>query len=137
MRLFICALALSTAAFAGVIGGSAELNPVRTQPHPQQQADVHQVIVKLRAASAVALSSGRVQALSAQDRIANLAARAGLTMKEAHPITDSLHVMQVEPASAGDPVAATVAHLRTDADVEYAEADERRYPHAVPNDTLY
>jgi serine protease len=78
-----------------------------------------------------------VQALSVSDRIANLAARSGLRMREAHPITDSLHVMQVEPAAAADPVAATVAHLRADADVEYAEADERRYPHAVPNDTLY
>jgi serine protease len=137
MRFLICALALSAAAFAGVIGGSAELNPVRTQPHPQQQADLHQVIVKLRAANAAAPASGRFQPLSVQDRVANLAARAGLTMKEARPITDYLHVMQVEPASAGDPVAATVARLRADADVEYAEADERRYRHAVPNDTLY
>jgi serine protease len=135
MRFFILVMALSAAAFAGVIGGSTELNPVRRQPHPQQQADVHQVIVKLRAANAAA--PGSVRGLSAQDRIANLAARAGLTMKEAHPITETLHVMRVEPASAGDPVAMTVARLSADPDVEYAAADERRYPHAVPNDTLY
>jgi len=128
MRFFLCAIALSAAAVAGTIGGSVESNPVLRQPHPQLQADVHHVIVKLRASATTAV---------ARDRVANVAARAGLVIREEHPITSSLHVMQVEPASAGDPVAATVARLSADADVEFAVADERRYPHAIPNDTLY
>jgi serine protease len=119
------------------MGGAAELNPVRTQPHPEAQADVHQVIVKLRPAIAVASVSGRGQTRSPQERIANLAVRAGLTVRTVRTITDYLHVLQVEPVAAGDSVATTVARLRADADVEYAEADERRYPHRVPNDTLY
>jgi len=38
---------------------------------------------------------------------------------------------------AGESVAQTAARLRADPDVEYAEPDQRRYVHAIPNDTLY
>ena len=143
MRLVLCALALSAAAYASVIGGSAELNPVRT--HPRQDASaldtgVQQIIVKLRSADAGA-ATGSVQiqaaAVSGQDRIANLAARSGLTMRDSRQIFDRMHVMQVEPASTGDSIDATLARLRADPDVEYAVPDERRYIHAIPNDPLY
>jgi serine protease len=140
MRLILCAMALSAVAYASVIGGSAELNPVRTHPHAEpgiREASVHQIIVKLRAAAAVTPGSVQAQAVSVQDRVANLAARSGLTMRDSRQIFDLMHVMQVEPASAGDSVTATLARLRADPDVEYAVPDERRYIHAVPNDTLY
>jgi serine protease len=133
-------MALSAAAYASVIGGSAELNPVRTHPHAQdsiREASVHQIIVKLRPAAAATPGSVQAQAVSVRDRVANLAARSGLTMRDSQQIFDRMHVMQVEPASAGDSVAATLARLRADSDVEYAVPDERRYIHAVPNDTLY
>jgi serine protease len=134
-------MALSAAAYASVIGGSAELNPVRTQPHPQagvREASVHQIILKLRAAAPATPGSVQAQAVvSVPDRVANLAARSGLTMRDSRQIYDRMHVMQVEPASAGDSVAATVARLKADPEVEYAVPDERRYIHAVPNDTLY
>jgi serine protease len=141
MRLLLCAMALSAAAYASVIGGSAELNPVRTHTHEDagvRDASVQQIIVKLRAAAgAAAPGSVQLQAVSAHDRIANLAARSGLAMRDSRQILDRMHVMQVEPASAGDSVAATLARLRTDSDVEYAVPDERRYIHAIPNDPLY
>jgi serine protease len=133
-------MALSAAASASVIGGSAELNPVRTHSHQQasvREASVQRIIIKLRAAGAAAAGSVQKQALSAHDRVANLAARSGLTMRDSRQIFDRMHVMQVEPASAGDPVAATLTRLRADSDVEYAVPDERRYIHAVPNDPLY
>jgi serine protease len=138
MRLLLCALALSAAAYASVIGGSAELNPVRTHPHQDAgvpDASVQQIIVKLRAGAPA--GSVQVETVSAQDRIANLAARSGLTMRNSWQIFDRMHVMQVEPASAGDAAAVTLARLRADSDVEYAVPDERRYIHAVPNDPLY
>jgi serine protease len=127
MRVLICALALSAAAYASVIGDSGELNPVRTHPHRQYEDSVHHVIVKLRSTSA----------LAAHERITNLAARSGLTMRDSRQIFDRMHVIQVEPASPDDSVAATVERLKADSDVEYAVADERRYIHAVPNDPLY
>jgi serine protease len=140
MRLVLCAMALSAAAYASVIGGSAELNPVRTHPHAEasiREASVHQIIVKLRAAAAATPGSVQAQAVSVRDGVANLAARSGLTMRDSRQIFDRMHVMQVEPASAGDSVADTLTRLAADSDVEYAVPDERRYIHAVPNDTLY
>jgi serine protease len=138
MRLLACMLALSAAAGAGAIDGSAEHNPVRTHPAAQAQSKVQRIIVKLRAnASATTTASARVQAMSAEDRVAGLASRVGVTLQESHPITDQIHVMQVEPAVSGESVPQTVSRLRADSDVEYAEPDQRRYIHAVPNDPLY
>lgn len=137
MRVFICALALSAAAYAGVIGGSTETNPVRTHPTSQSEASVQQIIVKLRASGAAMPGYAQAQALPARDRVANLASRSGLTMRDGWQIFDRMHVLQVEPASAGDSIPATLERLRADSDVEYAVPDERRYIHAVPNDPLY
>jgi serine protease len=122
MRVFILALALSAAAYASVIGGSSELNPVRTHPHRQSEDGVQQIIVKLRPSSAAA---------------ANVVARVRLTMRESRQIVDRMHVIRVEPATANETVAASVERLKADPDVEYAVPDERRYIHAVPNDSLY
>jgi serine protease len=102
------------------------------------QSDVHQVIVKLRGtASAAATSSGQVHVLSAHERLSAVAIRVGLTMDETRPITDKMHIVRVRPAVAGETIAATVARLQADSEVEYAEPDQRRYAHAVPNDPLY
>jgi len=151
MRLLICAMAFSAAAYASVIGGSTESNPVRSHPHQQTRAAVQRVIVKLRASSgagagglgagsasaSAASASASAEALSAHDRIANLAVRSGLTMRESHAILDRMHVMQVEPAASGDSMEATLKRLRADSEVEYAVPDGRKYIHAVPTDTLY
>jgi serine protease len=45
--------------------------------------------------------------------------------------------MHVLPAVAGESLAATLARLRTDPAVVYAEIDQRRYVHAEPDDPLY
>jgi serine protease len=140
MRILICAMALSASAYASVIGGATETNPVRVHPQGQSEPTIQRIIVKLRSTSTVGLAStGTVQAqsLSAHDRIANIAARSGLTMRESHPVFDRMHVMQVEPTATGDSMAATLERLKVDADVEYAVPDGRKYIHAVPNDTLY
>jgi serine protease len=121
MRVLILALAVSAAAYASTIGGSSELNPVRTHPHHQTDDSVQQVIVKLRSSTAAS----------------SLVARVHLTMRESRQIVDRMHVIRVEPASANESIAATIERLQADPDVEYAVPDERRYIHAVPNDPLY
>ncbi len=130
-------MALSAAVYASVIGGSTELNPVRTHPAATASSVVHQVIVKLRAPDAAAAGVAQSRALSSHDRIANLVARSSLAMHETHPIFDRMHVVRVEPASAGESIVDTLERLSSDSEVEYAVADERRYIHAVPNDPLY
>jgi serine protease len=134
MRLFICALVVSAAAVAGVIG-SVENNPVRHRPATQAGASAQRVIAKLRPKTS---ASTQAQAITTpQNRAQALTARVGLSLVESQVVADRLLVLQVEPAVAGESVAQTVARLRADPDVEYVEPDQRRYVHAVPNDTLY
>jgi serine protease len=45
--------------------------------------------------------------------------------------------MHVVPTQAGEPMAVTLARLRADPQVVYAEPDQRRYINAVPSDPLY
>jgi serine protease len=139
MRGLIFAMALSVTAYGSVVGGSSEVNPVRTHPHRQAEQVVHQVIVKLRAPGPGPATTGTVhaQTVSVRDRMANLAVRSGLTLRDSREIFDRMQVMEVEPAASGDSVAATVEHLKADPDVEYAVPDERRYIHAVPTDPLF
>jgi len=134
MRLFICALVVSAAAIAGVIGG-IESNPVRHRPAANTESAAQRVIAKLRPASSETMQAQA--ATTFQSRAQGLAARVGMNLVESHVIADRMLVMQVEPAALGESVAQTVARLRADPDVEYAEPDQRRYVHAVPNDTLY
>jgi len=138
MRLLFCALAVSAAAFAGVIGGSAELNPVRTHTHTQQQSATQRVVVKLREISTAAGTTARAQSITPQDRISSLALRTGLSMKGVRTITSRLHALQLQPTDSTESIETTLARLRADADVEYAEVDGHRYAHAgPPNDPLY
>ncbi len=111
---------------------AAEHNPVRKQP-AAASASVERVIVKLRDTG----SWTSVQAKSASSAMAALAGRNKLALKTARQITSTLHVMQFEPEASGESVTESVARLRADSAVEYVEPDQRRYPHAVPNDPLY
>src|SRR5882762_10769902 len=47
-----------------------------------------------------------------------------------------LHALRVV-AGPGETLASTLARLAADTAVEFAEPDERRYPHTIPNDPLY
>jgi serine protease len=110
-----------------------EYNPVRLHPAAEPETPIQRVIVKFRTSS----TAGRVQAQAVGDPVATLATRSRLSLKETHPIASGLHVMHVEPQISGESLAATLANLRADPAVEYAEPDQRRYPHAVPDDTLF
>lgn len=130
MRSFAWIIAVLAAAAALAAGGSSEYNPARQRPQGAQLTGA--IIVKLRPASTSAVA--RAQARTAGERITALAGRTGLTLEADRAITDLLHVVQVQAAGS---LAQTVARLKADPDVEYAEADQRRYIHAVPDDPLY
>jgi serine protease len=125
---------MAIAVGAGAAGVNGEFNPVRTHPHGSTATPIDAVIVKFRSASH---SVQVAQVRPAQDRIAPLMARTGLTLRAARSITEAMHVIRVTPAVAGEPIAATLERLRSDPEVEYAQVDQRRYPHATtPNDPL-
>ncbi len=134
MRWSAWTMLLAIAVGAGAAGVSGELNPVRTHPHGSAATPIDAVIVKFRSASH---SAQVAQVRPAQERIAAVMARTGLTLRAARPITEALHVIRVQPAGTGEPIAATLERLRADPEVEYAELDQRRYPHAMPNDALF
>jgi len=128
-RFIVC---LGLAVLADAFAASAELNPVRTHPTIQGEPAVQGVIVKLRA-----LEPGSDAHARAAADPAALARRAGLVLRQSHQIAPRLYVMRVEPAVGGESLAATLARLRADNAVEYAEPDQRRYPQAAPDDPLY
>jgi serine protease len=88
-------------------------------------------IVKLRATA----DSTGLQAAPA--RIGALAQRNGLTLLEVRHIVSGMHLMRVQPPPGGATVAQTLARLRADGQVEYAEIDQRRYAQATPDDPLF
>lgn len=125
---------LSFAILANAFGASPELNPVWTHPATQPEPEIQGVIVKLR--DLEPSSTARIKSAAA-DPAAALAKRAGLNLKESHRIMTNLHAMRVQPAVTGESIAATLARLRADPDVIYAEADQRRYIHSVPTDPIF
>jgi serine protease len=138
-------VSITFAAVAAVVGAAnldLELNPVRTRPAASATSDQQQIIVKLRSdrVSTAAVGRARIQAVdlgAGQTRVTALIQRAGLTLRDHRAITADVHVIHVDPATAGEPIERTLARLRADADVEYAEPDQRRYIHATPTDPLY
>jgi serine protease len=138
----IGALAAISIASTHAAAGTNERNPVRTHPAVVSDPTEQRILVKLRANAAAA---AHAQALSIQAKpsanLANgtmqaLAARASLTFKQSREITNGLHLLRVQP-SGGEPIEATLARLRADSSVESAEIDQRRFPHAMPNDPLF
>ncbi len=110
-----------------------ELDAARKQP--PQAADFGpepRIIVKLRSTD-----DGRVQIQSAPEKLASVAARAGVAAKPVRALGAQLEVMAVDAAAAAESLEATLARLNADPSVEYAELDGRRYLHAAPDDLLY
>ncbi len=138
----IGALAALSIASTHAAAGTNERNPVRTHPAVASDPAEQRVLVKLRPNAAAA---AHVQALSIQSKpgataangtLQALATRSSLTFRQSREITNGLHLLSVQP-SGGETIEATLARLRADSAVESAEIDQRRFPHAVPNDPLF
>jgi serine protease len=130
---FLMAMLLSTVAAA------IEYNPARTRPKAETQATAQRVIVKFRQASRLstqATTGGESANAAAADtaRMSTLASRARITVHASRALGGNMHVMQVSPLTNNEPAAETLARLRADSDVEFAELDRRVYPHATSND---
>jgi serine protease len=126
---------------------SPEVNPVLTHPTgTAAENGQQQILVTLRAPSAsaahrqaLAIERKSIQAAVAATpnrTLEELAGRSNLVFESSREITTGVHLLRVR-SGAGEAIAATLARLRADPNVESAEIDARRYPHAVPNDPLY
>ena len=73
---------------------------------------------------------------SAADAVA-LSQRSSVATAGARQITPSMHVLLLPKTLYGNEVAAALERLRADPAVAFADVDERRYPHALPDDPLF
>ena len=130
-------LAALSIASTQAAAATSERNPVLKHPPAATEPSEQRILVKLRpSAAAAAHVQAQSVAVKTNATMQSLASRASLTFKESREITNGLHLLKVQPA-AGEPIEATLARLRADSAVESADIDQRRFPHAVPNDPLF
>jgi serine protease len=141
---FVGILAAFSLSFANATAASRETNPVLTQPGAAPE--VLGFLVTFRSTPAAESlrtqpRPGDTRTPAAQVRVTSqdvhsLAQRSSLAFRQSRQITAGLHLMQIT-STQGESPAAILARLRSDPAVESADMDERRYPHAMPNDPLY
>jgi serine protease len=151
MRHVSVLLLTAWAGFLGLAPGftaaAVEWNPVRTHPveiGPQASrllvgfrvtpANSTMKEIRSRAKAQVVRVT---QAQTSQADVASLAQRTGIAMARSRQFSPSMHVMLLPQTLYGAEVAAALEKLRADASVAFADVDERRYPHALPNDPLF
>src|SRR5882724_5868851 len=124
-----------------------ELNPVRSHavrlgPEASRlvvgfRATAGNTVVKAVRQRSQALSVRIAQANTSDADVAGLAERTGLAMARSRQMTPSMHVVFLQKTLYGAEVNAVLKKLRTDPAVQFAEVDQRRFAHAVPDDPLF
>ncbi len=137
--------------FASMLAGAAEWNPVRQEPM-SIGPESHRFIVGFRATPGnqvehlvrtrrQAEGIRIVQAQTTPADVQALARRSGIAVARSRQLTPSMHVLFLPKTLYGADVAATLARLRADPAVEFADVDARRYALAggsmLPNDPLF
>jgi serine protease len=136
----LCLLGLAQAA-------APEWNPVRTRP-VAIGPEASRLVVGFRPTAGNAITrvikshanTRSVTITQAETTAADLAAltqRASVAALGSRQITPSMHVVFLQKTLYGADVAAVLERLRADPAVAFADVDERRYPHALPDDPLY
>ncbi|HTL93584.1 MAG TPA: S8 family serine peptidase [Steroidobacteraceae bacterium] len=120
-------LRLLLAVLFAVFGG---VQALATPPAASGDATVERFIVRLRTLP------GSPSYEAAPQRVAALAARHGLALADARHIVAGMHLLRVA-ARADEGTAQTLARLRADPEIEYAEIDERRHVLRTPDDSLF
>ena len=133
--------------FGNAVAAPQEWNPLRARP-VQLGLQAERLIVGFKAtaenSSATSVTvrnhSLAVQVIEAQTSegdVRSLSLRTGVALSASRQISPSTHVVFLPSMLYGAELAATLQQLRADPSVEFAEADQRRYAHAVPNDPLF
>ncbi|MGO9931516.1 MAG: S8 family serine peptidase [Steroidobacteraceae bacterium] len=77
------------------------------------------------------------QAKTSEADVLGLAQRTGIAIAGSRQITPSMHVVFLPKTLYGADVNTVLAQLRADAAVAFADIDQRRYAHALPDDPLF
>jgi serine protease len=127
--------------------GAPEWNPVHAHA-VQIGPEANRLVVQFRATASnsvvksiqprmQAQSIKIVQAMTSDADAAALAQRSGLAMARSRQMTPSMHVLFLQKTLYGADVNAALKKLRSDPAVQFADVDQRRYAHSVPNDPLF
>ena len=127
---------------ASARGVAAEANPVAA--HTADGEPIARIVLRLRTPAAIDPAAlPQAQSLRPVDeRLQAVAGRTGVSLRFAYSLTSEIHVARLLLTERGAGLAATLAALRSDPAVEYADPDRRRYIHAgsgpvTPNDPLF
>jgi serine protease len=131
----------------GFAAAAPEWNPVRSHPveiGPQASRVVvgfrstpGNSIVKEIKSRAKNQAIRITQAQTSRADVASLLVRAAIATRGSRQFAPSMHVVFLDKTLYGADVAAVLDKLRADPAVAFADVDERRYPHALPNDPLF
>ncbi len=77
------------------------------------------------------------QAQTSDADVSTLSARTGVALAHSRQLTPSMHVLMLDKTLYGAELDAALAQLRADPAVAFADVDEHRYAHALPNDPLF
>lgn len=134
----LLALTVFASHLSGVCG-PLEYNPASAAQSPDSTESA-QVIVKFKSNAAILRQHARSRLPSGLDaveitkaRTQLLEVRLGRKLGSGRAIDDATHVVTAEGVSSRD----LALQLSGEADVEYADVDQRRWHHALPNDPLY
>jgi serine protease len=139
---WVLGLALSSA-----MAAAAEWNPVPSHP-VEIGPQASRLVVGFRAASgnsvtkairsrAKAQVMSITQAQTSQVDVGSLSQRTGVAVASSRQLTPSMHVVFLPKTLYGASVDAVLRRLRSDPSVAFADVDQRRYAHAMPNDPLF
>jgi serine protease len=137
--------------FLGVMPGfaaaAAEWNPVRSHPveiGPQASRVVvgfrstpANSIVKEIKSRAKTRAIRVTQAQTSRADVSSLLVRTSIATRGSRQFAPGMHVVFLDKTLYGADVAAVLDKLRADPAVAFADVDERRYPHTLPNDPLF
>jgi serine protease len=154
MRNVCASLVVTAALLSGFLGLSArsalaapEFNPVRSHPveiGPQANRLVvgfrvtpGNSIVKEIKSRAKTQPMRITQAQTSRADVASLLLRTNIATRGSRQFAPSMHVVFLEKTLYGADVTSALDKLRADPAVAFADVDERRYPHTLPNDPLF
>jgi serine protease len=115
----------------------AQLGPEASRLLVGFRATPGNAVVKAVTVRARTQSIKVVQAGTSDADVAGLALRTGLAMAHSRQITPSMHVLYLQKTVYGADVHALLKKLRADPSVQFADVDQRRYAHAMPDDPLF
>jgi serine protease len=133
--------------FGTAMAAPAEWNPLRGRPVPiGPQAD--RLVIGFRATGENSITEAvsirnhtrTVRILEARTNfsdVRNLSLRTGVALSGSRQLSPSMHVLFLPAMLYGSELDTALQQLRADSSVEFADVDQRRYPHAIPNDPLF